>query len=557
MRTIMTRNTLRITLLLTVLVAVAALDAAAWGPRAQRAITGTSIQVIRRAYPEAFKSYEWNYEEDVLRGALAGPEFLNGGEPFRNDKEAIEAVENEIRLLREVRKYGVGSYFSFHIGALGALAADIMLPLALDPAGPGSLPARVQADIDAHLGEYSYNTGDETRKYIRSAREYFGMRRDYFAENTRMIADDYRRGNGYQGYLRNGGKAFFTRAVTAAADAWHSVLKVVNEHGDVPPSTQAVTAYLIDEMRFLLQKKGNLHQAQKAYDDFAQAGRHSTEAFERVGDLFYAFGGDARQDEAARREARDRAVREWRIAHRAAGPTRPSIGQKLAGHYIAVGEAHLGQGLAPGGTDEDFANALNAFNEAIEFDQTNETGAARMKETREAIKKRKEHRQLNMTMIASAEKVMVEADKARVNGDFANAIATYNKAAGLLATVQGFPDQESRAEDLIREINKNITDIINDVLDAASDAIDRGDKLVDEHDFSGGVAAYQGVPGILSVIPDDETTTVGKDKRELIDTSLGKIEDAKVAETRWKDLERRREEAAAAAAAAGNRPANP
>ena len=112
-----------------------------------------------------------------------------------------------------------------------------------------------------------------------------------------------------------------------------------------------------------------------------------------------------------------------------------------------------------------------------------------------------------------------------------------------------------RDRQAIREINKNITDIINQVLDAASDAIDRGDKLVDEHDFTGGVGAYQSVPGVLSVIPDDETTTVGKDKRELIDTSLKKIDDAKLAEQRWKELQRRREEAAKAEAEAAGRAA--
>jgi len=554
----MTRNAWRISLVLTILVGMAAFDAAAWGPRAQRAITGTAIQVIRRTYSNAFKSYDWNYEEDVLRGALAGPHFLNNGQPFPNDKEAIEALENEIRLLRHVRRHGVGSYFSFHMGALGALAADIMLPFALDKDGPGSLRAKVEADIDAHVGQYGFTTGEKTRKFIRSAREYVGLRREFFEENRRMIADDYRRGNGHEGYLKNGGQAFFARAVVVAADAWHSVLKVTNEYGDVPPSERTVMWYLIDEMRFLLQQKGNLHQAQKAYADFAKLDPDSMEAYERVGDLFYAFGSDTRQDKAARKEARDRAVREWRIAHDAAGPTRRRIGKKLSDHYITIGEAYLGQGLVPGGTDEDLANALNAFNEALEFDQTNDLAATRINETNVAIAERKEHRQLNLNMIASAQKVMVQAEKARVDGAFGNAIATYNKAAGLLATIgPTFPDQEGQAKQAIREINKNITDIINEVLDAASDAIDRGDKLVDEHDFTGGVAAYQSVPGVLSVIPDDETTTVGKDKRELIDTSLKKIDDAKLAEQRWKELERRREEAARAQAEAASRAPKP
>ena len=122
----------KVTLFLFVLAVLTALPAAAWGPAAQRAITATAIQVIRRAHSDAFKSVEHNYEDDTLLGATAGYDFLNGGKPFRSYTEALAAVDNELKLLREVRNYGMGSYFAYRMGMLSALVSDIVLPYGLE-----------------------------------------------------------------------------------------------------------------------------------------------------------------------------------------------------------------------------------------------------------------------------------------------------------------------------------------------------------------------------------------------------------------------------------------
>jgi len=548
----MTRKTWCASLVVCVFVGLTALDAAAWGPRAQRAITGTAIQVIRRTHADAFKTQDTNYEEDVLRGALAGPFLCNDGKPFTSEDEAIAAFDNEIRLLRDVRKFGMGSYFAYRTGALGMLAADLLLPFALDTSATGTvLKRKIEADIDAHLDEYGFVPQQKSLQFIRDAREYVSVRRSYHDENLAMIADDYARGRGYNGLMKEGGEAYFRRAVEAVADTWHTVLQVKGDGGlETTSSPTVVTWYLVNEIRFLLEQKKNFYQATKTYENFVRV-NNQPDAYEKIGDYFYAFAG---------KEGKDRGVREWRIAYDEQGADRRRVGQKLARHYVAVGETYLVAAAKPGAPEDTLPKALNAFTQALEFDQTNDVAADKINETNTAIAERKERRQLNVNILASAEKVMVEAENSRVAGDFGNAIATYNKALGLFEAINNeFKDQEDIAKKSTREVKKSITDIINQVLETASDQIDKGDKSVDSHDFPAARAAYQRVPEIVAVIPGDETTTHGKDKKELIATAEKKLKDTDAAETRWK--EKQAQEAAAAkakaagAAAGGGAPA--
>jgi len=537
----MSRTVAKISICVSVILSLTALDAAAWGPRAHKAISATAIQVIRRTYSNAFKTYDANYEEDVIRGALAGTAMLNKGKPFTREADAIAAIDNEIRLLRDVRDFGFGSYFSYHMGLLGALVSDLMLPYALmDTPESAAFKEKMQADIDAHLDKYAFRPQQKRREFIYSAQEYLSTRRVYLADNTRMIADDYRRGSGYNGFLKEGGEAWFTRATEAVADAWHSVLLIRSDYPEVAPSKKVVAIYLVDEIRYLLNERKNFYQATKIYENFETVGEGLADAYERIGDLFYAFGTQ---------EAMERGVREWRLTYDMSGADRRRVGKKLGDHYVTVGEGHLKKAARPGASDDDLPNALNAFTEALEFDQTNNTAAARINETNTAIAERKERRQLNVNIIASAEKVKVQAEKKRLEKDFTAAIDTYKQAIGLYEAVDDeFQDQANAAKESVKEINKNITDVINEILDAGSDAIDRGDKAVDEKNFAAGMDEYKKVEAIVSVIPGDETTTHGKNKREMIELSKKKIEDAKLAEQRWEEVKRQQEAAAKAAA---------
>jgi len=98
-----------------------------------------------------------------------------------------------------------------------------------------------------------------------------------------------------------------------------------------------------------------------------------------------------------------------------------------------------------------------------------------------------------------------------------------------------FSDQKTSSDDNVKTIQKNITDIINKVLEAATAAIDEGDKEKNRKQFAEAIQCYERVPQILSVITEDETTTHGKDKLDLINMAKSNIDAARVAEQREKD----------------------
>jgi len=493
-------------LFLILLTLASALPAAAWGPAAQRAITATAIQVVRRTHPDAFKSVEHNYEDDTLYGCTAGYEFLNGGRPFRDCAEALAAVDNEIKLLREVRDYGMGSYFAYRMGMLSALAADHVLPFALEGSMESpKLKEQIEADIDKRLGQFTFIPSADRLSYVHRASDYFEDRRPFYEQNKQMIKDDYRRGIGPKGLMKDGAQVFFRRSIETVADVWHTVLRINGDSRQNKPGKAAMAWYFVDEVRYLLHEKRNYYQATLTYKNFEKVNPGLPDTIETMGDLFYAFDTS---------KAKARAVKEWKKAYEIAGAQRRRIGKKLAEYFIKVGESYLARAKE----EDDLPNALNAFTTALEFDQSNDLAAARINETNAAITARQERRQMNVNMIAAAEKVMTQAEASNVAGDYANAIATYKQARSLFEAVDTeFEDQAETADENMKMIDKNITDIINRVLEAATAAIDEGDKARNAKRYDDAIACYERVPQILSVITADETTTHGKDKLDLLE----------------------------------------
>lgn len=522
-------------------IGMTAYDAAAWGPKAQRAIAGTATQVIRRSFPSAFKTYENSYESDVLRGCISEREGASQTKTVLNETDAFSAIDKEIQLLREARKYGFGSYFSYRMGALAALIADLFLPHAMDLSPGGTrMHEQIEADIDLHLDGYRFVPHAIAPRVIRSSAEYFKASCPFAVETKRIVADDYVRGNGYRGYLNQGGQAMFGRAIEAVADAWFTVLRVQSDPSDLPPSRAIAAWYLADEIEYLLLHKRNFHEAVKAHKRFTQVNPAIAEAYDKVGDVFYAFGTE---------ESQDHAIAEWQVAYNTTGADRRRIAKKLAGHHIKVGQAALARADLPGASEEELPMALNAFTMALEFDQTSEAAASLIGETNVMISERRDRRELNVSIIATAEKVIVEAERSQMGGDFGNAIATYNKASSLFDLINDeFKDQAEAAEQRTKLIKKKVNDVITDVLDAGTETIEQGDRAVDEHRFDDALAAYQRVPGIVSVIPGDETTRYGREKLELIDNANNQVEEAERARNRWAELQLKKEETAKKAA---------
>ncbi len=528
--------------------AMAAQDAAAWGSRARRAICSTVLPVERKTIPNAFHAEDMSYEEDVFRGAVAGATVLSHDKPFASEADAIEAIDNEIRLLRDVRKFGVGSYFAFRMGALAATVSDLLLPFSMDTTPQGAeLKKRIEADIDARVDKFAYRSRQNEREYVRNTTTFINGRRSFYTNAGQMIADDYQRGKQYEGYLNNGAQNLFTQCVDTSADIWYTILRAQPDHDMADPSRESVCWYLVKEVQYMLVEKKNFHQATKAYENFESLGVHDPKAVDTVGDLFYKFGSS---------EAIERGVHEWQTTYDMPGADRRAVGEKLSAHFAMLGNTAFAAAARPGATEQDLPSALDAFMRALDYEQTNDAIAAKIAQTNAAIADRKARRELNVSIIASAEKVKAQAEKARLDSNYGNAIVTYNQAVGLYEAIdQDFADQANTAKEATKLITKNITDITNDVLNAASDSIDNGNKAIDEHRFDDATVAYERVPDILKVISDDETTTQGKEKRDIKELAKKQIDAGKVAKQRWEELQRKREEEAKAAAAkAGLKP---
>jgi hypothetical protein len=422
------------------------------------------------------------------------------------------------------------------MGMLSALVADMVLPFGIEgDAENPLLKDQMQSDIDDRVAQFTFTPAARTLTYVNQARAYFDSRRPYYEQNKQMIADDYRRGIGAKGLIAEGGQAFFGRSIEAVADVWNTILYM--SASSVSPGRNAAAWYFVDEVRYLLHQKHNFYQSTLTYKNFEKMNPRLADAIEKMGDLFYAFDST---------DAQNRGVEEWKKAYEIAGAERRRIGKKLAEYFIRVGEGYLARAKA----DDDLPNALEAFTTALEFDQSNDLAASRINETNNAITARQERRTMNVNMIAAAEKVMTQAEASNVAADYANAIATYKQAQSLFEAVDTeFPDQANAASDSVKTIQKNITDIINKVLEAATAAIDEGDKERTSRRYAEAIKCYERVPGILSVITDDETTTHGKDKADLIRMAESNIGLAREAERRDKERAEQAEKAAKGKAA--------
>ncbi|MBI5093317.1 MAG: hypothetical protein HZB26_12860 [Candidatus Hydrogenedentes bacterium] len=505
----MTPNMIRVAVALCMGFGFVARDAAAWGPKAQRAIVETALQATQRVYSRAFREGNNNVEGDVLQGALAGAKVLTEQTTIQSEEQAVIAVGNEIQLLREARKFGISRYFAYRMGVLCALMSDLSLPFSLGLTPEDTrLKLAIDADIDKHVDSYNYSPDPEAqvRSYLRNPGEYFNTHHKFYASGKEMIALDYRDGKGFDGYLKQGAKSYFGDAIDATADAWYTVLRLQGDPSDVAPSREAITWYFVKEMDYLLNVKKNQREAEKVYASFQRVNPEIGEAYEKVGDMFYEFG------------AKERGVAEWNTARNYPGAQRVRVQDKLSDHYYQLGLGLLETGRDIHAPENTLDDARVALEKSLEYARNSSAIADKLNETKRLLSEKDERRKTAVSIIAAAEKVLSQAAQKKTAGDYANAIATYNSAASLYEAIDDeFQAQSKAAKEGVSEVKKQINKIIADVLDKAQDQIDQAAKATKEKHFDEAKQAYDSVESIVSVVPPDESTTNGKERKKRID----------------------------------------
>lgn len=510
--------------------------AMAWGPTARRAIVGTAIQVIEKGYRNPFKSIDVDYERDVLLGMQHGGQVLGKDLPLGTEREIINAIGTEIQLLREVRKTAAGSYFAYRMGVLAALVSDVMFPLrfANDPATV-KLREQVEKDIDAHLKSYPFGSRGEPLEYIRAPLSYFTNNRLGHNDARKLIRADYDRGQGYNGYLSGAGKALLESTIKAVADAWYTVLRTEGDASDVRPSAKSLTYYYADHIDYLIRVKRNMREAERIYKEFVKVNPGMLDAYERVGDSFYALGTP---------EGRERGVQEWIAALEFNGPERNRIKRKLSRHFMEEGNAYLAAAAKPKAPADALPNALDSFRKALEYDRSSTEAVNKINQTQVAIAEREERLSVDIQLVSQGENVMEQADKANASEQYGDAIAKYELAITTLSQVSDeFDEQHHAAEEGIALSKQAIGTIINKVLEQAEDRIDQGDSLVDTKQFDQAMEVYRTIAPLLETIPENAPAGALQHKDSLVVQAEEKVREAERAKENEARLQQTREAA--------------
>ena len=528
-------------------------DAFAWGPRAQRAITGTSIQVVSRSVKDAYQTTSANYQEDVIKGALAGPSALRDAVGLNSETRAMHRIAAEMQLLNYVRNSATGSYFAYRIGVLSSLISDLYLPYMWDTSLESrKLAARVNTEIDEHLDNFTYVPLREKPLIVRELRPYLDSSRRYMADAALMIQADYSRGDAYEGYLRNGGaQNAFNAAVQAVSDIAYTIMQTEQSLDYLKPSDETLTWFFVDNIEYLLKEKKNAKAADAIYSHFAKVNKGLYSAYEQIGDMYYEFGD------------KDRAVNEWKLALESRGADRPRIVRKIANYYIEKGKELAASASNPDAPSNALQQALVFFERAMEIDRGNETAARAIQETRVEQKRRDEREQTDREIVSAGETALAEADTLMAQQKFGDALNVYQKAMALFDNVSSeFKAQREQAEAGKKDAQGNMRKAITEIIQQGQSLIEEGDRMVEEatkeEDFEAAKRVFQSAQAVLKYIPDSQSSAHVASRDENIALAKTKLEQVDAEKQKWiedqekrRKLEEQRQAAERARAAAG------
>lgn len=496
-------------------------SAAAWGPRARRAIAAAAVSQAPGEFGRVFNLGHNNYEADVIRGAAEGFEAIESMASLRTEREAIDAVMNEIDLLAAVRTRGVGSYFAYRMGALSALVSQIVVPygFATTPEAE-ELYAKITADLERHVEQYGYNPYKTPVTLIENPRRYFASKRPFLQDDLTLIREEYARGRGYTGFLKNAGPAYFQRSVEAVMDAWNTVMRGGSSAYRRKPPAGKLAQYYIDEIRFHLEVKKNVDSADRAYRDFAEVNPGDMRNYIRVGDLYYAYGTP---------EAKERAVHEWKIAYKEPGLHAREAARRISAHYLTIGDNMFERSKTPEALDTDLEDARRAYQTALEFDGTSQRAATSISEVTSAINRRRELYDQQQAFIDSALQIRENAERSLVNENYSDALSSFQQALNLAETVgPEFPDLQEQAKELASDLRKNIKIAITDMFDMANDRIQEGDAEMTAGNPQDALNIYRTVEALMAQLPEEEDSIDTQRKLDMLDLVAGKIEDAEI-----------------------------
>lgn len=516
-----------IPLLMLALSMVIQVPAFAWGPEAREAIARSAYQILQYDIYEIAKAGDVSYEADLMRGARDGKSIIAATLPIHSDKQALDAIEYEIQLLRAARASGVGSHFAYRLGTLSALIADTMQPYGNAFTDREKvLKKSMDASIDAVI--YSINPSIHKNKnnYVSSAHQYFYKYRTLYSDDYLLIREDYRHGIGYEGFSSQAMEDYFSRSVVAVVDSWYTILHPKDNPRAGKPSPDSLTSYYVKEIGYLLDAHENIKFAKRAYGVYQESKTSMIETHIEVGDLFYSF---------ATEESMEIGVTEWKIAQAQPGRHRNEAARRLSTHYISEGDDYVAHSLTPEYFESDLNDAIYSYRNALTYDRTNEVAARKIIETSAMKRRREKSYQREQNFIDKGLEKIEEADSSRMNKNFTETLASYNAAISLFRQVgDDFRDLVLTAGNNINAVNKNKKATIREVIDTANANMEEADDALVNAEYDAATALYYSVISdvkiILSVVLEGSVNE--KTVNALIDTANYGIEDTQKAKER-------------------------
>jgi tetratricopeptide (TPR) repeat protein len=515
----------RLTLILcsTLLFLSIAESASAWGPEARRRIVSSALSIVRQAVPRAITSETTAYDADVIKGMEDGWASIAERLPIGNEQQAVEAISYELDTLKAALPHGAGSHFAYRMGVLAALTSDAMLPYGITfTSKEDKLGEQLKTDIDRIASRLKFQPKIRNVRFIHATNSYYRTYRRDIEGDKNIIADDYRRGKGFQGYMTQATPAYYQRAIEAVVDVWYTVFTQKSRQAVLPPSSRTMTAYYIDEIEYLLDKKDNFEFANRAYNLYEKFNPDLKETHLTIGDLYYHYGV-----EKEFRESVQRGVDEWKKAQTNSGKQRQAASERLSDHYISEGDSLYKRASSPIGQESDFTDALNAFRLALEYNRTNPLAADRISETSKIIQQRREDYEMQQAFIDSSMSIMKGAERSLVAKDYSSTLGSYNQALNLLTSITDqFSDLQIIAKDTSSTINKEVKRVINDIFDSANAAIDEGDTHLYGTRYDEAIKSYEKAKNMVKIVEVDTTSYNHKQKMEMLDQVEGLIQDA-------------------------------
>ncbi len=531
------RNTLRLVLAAVCVSGAFCGPVWAWGPQAKQSIAMTAMQLVRTKYPEVFQPGETPFEDAIVQGAKAGYAALEGRESLSTDSYAIQAVGSQMQLLRDIRPYGLDLYYAYRMGVLASLVADTSVPYGFAwNSQEAGVQEKINRDIEAHIATFAFKPRQKTLEIIQDIQEYYSKQRLFFSDDKQIIADDYSKGVGYDGMLKKGGEAYFSRSVEMVADVWHTMLVGRGPQHETPASARVLKWYFSDEITYLLANK-KFNQAESKYADFASVQYQDPGIYEVLGDSYYAA-------EAA--DMVPHALREWGSAYKMAGDNRNRVAEKLVRHYIGEGRACLDKASKPGAEDQDLLNALNALDSALRIDNGSAEIADLIREAKVKQKERQEHLLTITNLIAQGQQGTELGEKAeKTDLNDTNALLYYRDAIKWYKAVDDtFTAQAKTAKNAISDLERRIKKIFTKTIDKATEAVENGDTALASNKHDDAINSYSSIDQILKVLPEDAPQDVLAQKTDLLGKMAANVDKAKTAKVEYEKAKKAQEEAA-------------